>query len=58
MFNFVKTWVKDRISERTTWDGAVLVAAGVGFLIFKPIAGLLAYAAIFYGLWTMFKGEK
>lgn len=50
-------WAKDRLEERTTWDGAVLIAAGVAFLIFKPIAGLLAYAAIGYGAWTIWKAE-
>ena len=47
----------NRISERTTWDGAALVALGVVVLIAKPIAGLLAYAAIVYGAWTIWKAE-
>lgn len=51
-------WIKDRLEERTTWDGAVLIAAGVAFLIFKPIAGLLAYGAIGYGAWTIWKKES
>ena len=34
----VKTWIKKRLEERTTLDGAVLVLAGIAFLIFKPIA--------------------
>ena len=51
-------WAKDRLEERTTWDGAVLIAAGVAFLIFKPIAGLLAYGAIGYGAWTIWKKES
>ena len=53
----IKTFVKNRIKERSTMDGAVLVAAGVAFLIFKPIASLVAYAAIAYGAWTMWKSE-
>jgi hypothetical protein len=51
-------WVKARLEERTTWDGAVLIGAGVAFLIFKPIAGLIAYGAIAYGAWTLYKEEK
>ena len=47
----------NRISERTTWDGAALVALGVVVLIAKPIAGLLAYAASVYGAWTIWKSE-
>ena len=53
----VKQWIKERLNERTTLDGAVLVGAGVAFLIFKPIASLVAYAAIAYGAWTIYKKE-
>ena len=54
----IKQWIKERLNERTTLDGAVLIGAGVAFLIFKPIASLVAYAAIAYGAWTLFKKEK
>ena len=53
----MKNWIINRISERTTWDGAALVALGVIVLIAKPIAGLVAYAAIGYGAWTIWKSE-
>ena len=53
----MKNWIIKRLSERTTLDGAVLVAAGVAFLIFKPIASLVAYGAIAYGAWTIWKKE-
>ena len=53
----MKNWIIDRLGERTTLDGAVLVGAGVAFLIFKPIASLVAYAAIAYGAWTIYKSE-
>jgi hypothetical protein len=51
-------WLKSRLEERTTLDGAVLIGAGVAFLIFKPIAGLVAYGAIAYGAWTLWKKEE
>lgn len=54
----MKKWIIDRLGERTTLDGAVLIGAGVAFLIFKPIASLVAYGAITYGVWTLFKKEK
>jgi hypothetical protein len=54
----VKKFIMDRLGERTTLDGAVLIGAGVAFLIFKPIASIVAYAAIAYGAWTLFKKEK
>tara|TARA_B100000780_G_scaffold111820_1_gene78279 strand:+ start:510 stop:674 length:165 start_codon:yes stop_codon:yes gene_type:complete len=53
----IKLWIKKRLEERTTLDGAVLILAGIAFLIFKPIAALAAYAAIAYGAWTIYKSE-
>ena len=51
----MKDWIIKRLSERTSLDGVVLIAAGVSFLIFKPIASLVAYGAIAYGAWTIWK---
>jgi len=34
-----------------------MVGAGVAYLIAKPIASLIAYAAIAYGIWTIWKKE-
>ena len=31
----VTKWINARLKERTTLDGAILVGAGVAFLIFK-----------------------
>ena len=53
----MKNWIIERLNERTSLDGAVLIAAGVAFLIFKPIASLVAYGAIAYGTWTIWKKE-
>jgi hypothetical protein len=53
----MKTWIIARLGERTSLDGAVLVGAGIAFLIFKPIASLVAYGAIAYGAWTIWKKE-
>jgi hypothetical protein len=57
MLDKFKTWVANRFTERTSWDGAALILLGVVVLIAKPIAGLLAYAAIAYGVWTIYKSE-
>ena len=51
-------WIKARLRERTTLDGAVLVAAGSAFIVLGPLAKIAAYGAIAYGLWTMFKKES
>lgn len=53
----IQKWINNRIKERTTLDGVILVAAGISFLIFKPIAALMAYGAIAYGAWTIWKSE-
>lgn len=53
----VKKWITSRLNERTTLDGAILIGAGIAFLIFKPIASLVAYGAIAYGAWTIWKRE-
>lgn len=53
----IKNWIKDRLDERTSWDGAALVAVGVIVLIAGPFAKLAAYAAIAYGAWTIWKSE-
>ena len=57
IFSFVKGWISARLKERTSWDGADLITAGVCFLMFKGIATLVAYAAIVYGGWTLWKEE-
>tara|TARA_X000001036_G_scaffold427216_1_gene455557 strand:+ start:4065 stop:4226 length:162 start_codon:yes stop_codon:yes gene_type:complete len=51
------TWIKNRISERTTWDGAVCVALGLLVLFMTPLAKIAAGVAIAWGLWTIWKSE-
>ena len=53
----LKKWINSRLNEHTTLDGAVLIGAGIAFLILKPIASLVAYGAIAYGAWTIWKRE-
>jgi len=51
------SWINNRIDERTSWDGAALIAVGVIILIAGPFAKIAAYAAIAYGAWTIWKSE-
>ena len=53
----IKKFITSRLEERTSWDGAMLVAVGVIVLIAGPFAKLAAYAAILYGAWTIWKSE-
>jgi hypothetical protein len=58
MIEIAKLWVTQRLKERTSWDGIILIGAGVVYLVFKPIAMIVAYLAIAYGAWTLWKKEK
>ena len=35
-------WIKNRVGERTTWDGAVCVALGLMILFMAPLAKIVA----------------
>ena len=48
-------WIKDRVMERTSWDGVWLIATGA-VLVIAPTT-LVGYAAIVYGVYTLLKSE-
>jgi hypothetical protein len=50
-------FIKDRLAERTSWDGGVLIAVGVIALLFKGLITWAAWGAILYGAWTLYKKE-
>ena len=50
-------WIKDRIKERTTWDGGALIALGLVVLLLGPFAKWAAMAAIAWGIITLIKSE-
>lgn len=58
IIDIAKTWINDRLKERTSWDGLALVAAGTAFIVLGPLAQIAAYAAIIYGGWTFWKKES
>jgi len=47
----------DRLKERTSHNGAALIAMGVVALMFKPLVTVAAWAAIIYGAWQVWKKE-
>ena len=51
-------WLKERFKERSSKNGLALIAVGVTALAFKPILGLVAYAAIVYGAWQYWKRRE
>ena len=57
MIDILKKWTIARLKERSTLDGVILISAGIAYLVLKPIAIFVAYAAIVYGGWTIWKAE-
>lgn len=57
MVGKLKDWTMDRKKERTTWDGILLVAMGVIVLMGSPFVKIGAWAAILWGVWTIWKSE-
>tara|TARA_Y100000593_G_scaffold24834_1_gene49470 strand:- start:190 stop:351 length:162 start_codon:yes stop_codon:yes gene_type:complete len=50
-------WLKDRIKERTSWDGGALIVIGLVVLFLGPIAKWVALAAVAWGVFTLIKSE-
>ena len=46
-------WLMKRLTERTSWDGIVLVGTGVAMIV-APM-NLIAYGMIAYGAWTIWR---
>ena len=50
--------LKKLFTDRTSWDGWMLIGVGIAVIILGPLAKWAAWAAIAYGAWTLFKQEK
>ena len=50
-------WIKARMAERTSWDGATIIAISVMVLVATPLVKVLAWPALIYGAWTLYQGE-
>ena len=48
-------WIKGRLKERTSLDGVVLISVGAAFIVLGPLAKIVAYGAIAYGIFTIIK---
>ena len=51
-------WIKDRISEVSSHQGAI-VAAGAALVLFAgmPLMKVCLYAALIWGIWSIIKSE-
>jgi len=50
-------WIRNRLKERTTMDGAGFVAIGLLVLFMAPLAKIVAGVAIAYGIWAMISND-
>ena len=55
--NNAKDWVMARVGERTSLDGVALIAICGGFMLFKGLATIAAWAGLLYGIYTLIKSE-
>jgi hypothetical protein len=51
----IKKWIEQRLAERSTIDGVLMVAAGAAIILFSPLTKLIAYGAIAYGAYTIWR---
>lgn len=56
VFEF-KDWSLKRLSERTSWDGGVIIAVCGTYLALGQLVDIVAWAGLAYGAWTLWKSE-
>ena len=52
-----KLWIKARLKERTSWDGAGLIIMGLLAIFAANLAKIAGGIAVAYGIWTIYKKE-
>ena len=50
-------WIKARVKERTSWDGAVVIAICISIILFGGIAKLAAWVGLVWGVYTLIKSQ-
>ena len=51
-------WVKARVSERTSWDGALLLGGSLFLLMVGPLTEWMLWGAAAWGAYTIWKEES
>ena len=51
------TWLKNRMGEVTSWNGTAMIAVALVVLFSTPFGKWAAYAAILYGVYSIWKSE-
>ena len=57
MLKVIEEWILARLAERTSWDGASIIALSVCILVASPLVGWLAWAGLVYGVYTLIKEQ-
>lgn len=47
--------IKAKLAERSSIDGVLMIVAGAAIIVFSPLANLIAYGAIAYGAYTIYR---
>lgn len=50
-------FIKSLVKERTSWDGAMLIAICGSVILFGGLAKMMAWVGLGYGIWTLLKKE-
>ena len=50
-------WIMKKIGERSSLDGTVMLAGGAAVIVFGPLTQIIAYGAIAYGLYTIWRKD-
>ena len=56
--NFIKEYMKGRLGELSSLDGAVIVGISLGAILLAPIVKNLAWAGLVYGAYRIFKADS
>ncbi len=51
-------WLKARMAERTSLDGAICLGVGASILLLGPLGKLAAMVLCAYGAWTIWMAEE
>ena len=55
MFDMLIETVKEKLGELSSWSGGAFIGIGVLIMVGSPILSIVAYAAIAYGAYLIYK---
>jgi len=55
MFDILIESIKEKLGELSSWSGGAFIGIGVLIMVGSPILSIVAYAAIAYGAYLIYK---